>query len=79
MRVHSSDVVVKFELGKVARRFTARLGLKLPSGWIYAQGVTHYELDEHGRLLMAGHDGEGESCRGITLEISKHRPLTKEG
>ena len=56
------NIVVKFELGKVAGDSPHRIGLKLPSGWIYAQGITHYELDEHGRLLMAGHDGRRKAC-----------------
>ncbi|WP_438314822.1 YojF family protein [Sporosarcina sp. FA9] len=63
------NVVINFELGKVAGDAPHRIGLKLPSGWIYAQGITHYELDEHGRLLMAGLDGEGRLA--VALEISE--------
>ncbi|MCZ2257473.1 YojF family protein [Sporosarcina sp. G11-34] len=63
------NVVVKFELGKVAGNSPHRVGLKLPSGWIYAQGITHALLDEHGRLLMAGLDPEGKLA--VSLEISE--------
>ena len=43
--------------------------LKLPSGWIYAQGITHYTLDEHNRLLMAGLGPDGKLA--VALEISE--------
>jgi len=63
------NVVVKFELGKVAGDSPHRIGLKLPSGWIYAQGITHFEVDEYGRLLMAGLDPEGKLA--VALHISE--------
>ena len=64
------NVVVQFELGKVTPEAPHRVGLKLANGgWIYAQGITHYELDEQGRLLMAGHDFEGKLA--VELELSR--------
>lgn len=63
------NIVVNYELGKVAGDSPHRIGLKLPSGWIYAQGITHYELDEHGRLLMAGLGPDGKLA--VSLEISE--------
>ena len=63
------NVVIKYELGKVAGESPHRIGLKLPSGWIYAQGITHYTVDEHNRLLMAGLDPEGKLA--VSLEISE--------
>jgi len=62
------NAVVHYELGKVTPDFPHRVGLKLPNGWVYAQGITHYELDEHGRLLMAGLDFEGKLA--VALQIS---------
>lgn len=46
-----------------------RVGLKMAHGWVYAQGITHYELDDLGRLLMAGLDYSGKLA--IALEISE--------
>ncbi|WP_010302630.1 YojF family protein [Kurthia senegalensis] len=64
------NIVVQYELGKVTAEAPHRVGLKLANGgWIYAQGITHFELDEQGRLLMAGHDYEGKLA--VALEISK--------
>lgn len=63
------NVVVNYELGKVVGDTPHRVGLKLPYGWVYAQGITHYELDEQGRLLLAGHDATGKLA--VALELSE--------
>lgn len=60
---------VKYELGKIVGEGPYRAGLKLDLGWIYGEGLTHYELDEQGRLLMAGLDNTGKLA--IALELSK--------
>ncbi|SIS43192.1 YojF family protein [Salimicrobium flavidum] len=46
-----------------------RVGLKLELGWVYAEGLTDYEVDEQNRLLMAGHDEQGRLM--VALEISQ--------
>lgn len=58
-----------YELGKVVGENPHRVGLKMAHGWIYAQGITHFELDEQGRLLMAGLDYTGKLA--VALEISE--------
>lgn len=63
------NVVIKFELGKIEGDSPHRVGLKLPSGWIYAQGITHFTVDKFGRLLMAGLDSEGKLS--VALHISE--------
>lgn len=63
------NIKLSFELGKIVGDSPHRVGLKLPAGWIYAQGLTHYELDDKGRLLMAGLDSAGKLA--VALEISR--------
>ncbi|RPF54379.1 YojF family protein [Aquisalibacillus elongatus] len=46
-----------------------RVGLKHDIGWIYAEGLSDYEFNEHGQLLMAGHDDRGRLM--VALEISE--------
>ena len=60
---------VTYEHGKIIGNGPFRVGLKLEIGWIYAEGLTHFELDEAGRLLLAGHGNDGKL--GVALEISK--------
>ena len=62
------NALVQYELGKITGIGPFRVGLKINLGWIYAEGLTHYELDEEGRLLLAGHDNQGKLA--IALEIS---------
>lgn len=60
---------INYELAKVVGDTPHRVGLKMEHGWVYAQGITHYELDDKGRLLMAGLDYSGKLA--IALEISE--------
>ncbi|MEW5568931.1 YojF family protein [Rossellomorea marisflavi] len=59
---------VNYEHGKIVGDGPFRVGLKLEIGWIYAEGLTHYEQDGEGRLLMAGHGADGKLA--VALEIS---------
>ncbi|UOQ45838.1 YojF family protein [Halobacillus salinarum] len=61
---------VSYQHGKiVSTGGSFRVGLKLDIGWVYAEGVTDYEIDDNDRLLMAGHDREGRLM--VALEISE--------
>ncbi|WP_100408100.1 YojF family protein [Bacillus solitudinis] len=63
---------VSYEHGKIVGEGPYRVGLKLEIGWIYAEGLTHYELDSFGRLLLAGHGFDGKLA--VALQIS-HTPF----
>lgn len=60
---------IQYEHGKIVGSGPFRVGLKLEFGWVYADGLTHFEVDEHGRLLLAGHGFDGKLA--VALEISK--------
>ncbi|MFH5779537.1 YojF family protein [Heyndrickxia oleronia] len=60
---------VSYEHGKIIGDGPYRVGLKLAIGWIYAEGLTHFEVDDLGRLLLAGHGYDGKLA--VALEISK--------
>ncbi|MHC0036590.1 YojF family protein [Pseudoneobacillus sp. C159] len=63
------NALIDFEHGKVTGPGPYRVGIKMPIGWVYAEGITHYTIDEQGRLLMAGHDFKGKLA--VALEISR--------
>ncbi|KGR75916.1 YojF family protein [Ureibacillus sinduriensis] len=63
------NVKIRYELAKIISDTPHRVGLKMNHGWVYAQGITHYELDDKGRLLMAGLDFTGKLA--VALEISE--------
>ncbi|PLT30263.1 YojF family protein [Peribacillus deserti] len=63
------NAFLQYELGKIVGMGPYRVGLKLSIGWVYAEGLTHYEQDAKGRLLMAGLDPAGKLA--VALQISK--------
>jgi hypothetical protein len=44
-----------------------RVGLKMELGWVYAEGLTDFEIGQD-QLLLAGHDQEGRLA--VALELS---------
>lgn len=60
---------LQYEHGKITGSEPFRIGLKMNFGWVYAEGLTHFEIDDQNRLLMAGHDHEGKLA--VALEISE--------
>ncbi len=63
---------VQIERAQIRGSDPYRVGLKISLGWIYAEGLNVYDLDEHGRLLLEGHDEEGKLQ--VALHLS-HQPL----
>ncbi|MBL4953204.1 YojF family protein [Neobacillus sp. OS1-32] len=62
------NALVRYEIGKITGDGPYRVGLKINLGWVYAEGITHFEMDPQGRLLLAGHDYKGKLA--VALEIS---------
>jgi hypothetical protein len=47
-----------------------RVGLRFDGhGWLRMEGLTHYEVDVDGRLLLAGYDDKGRM--NVALEFGK--------
>lgn len=61
--------LVRFHRATITGERPYRVGLKMSDGWIYAQGLTDFEIDDSGRLLLAGHDDEGRLA--VALQLSK--------
>lgn len=62
------NALVQYEHGKIMGEGPYRVGLKLPIGWVYAEGVNHFEIDDQKRLLLAGLDESGKLA--VALQIS---------
>lgn len=58
-----------YEHGKIVGEGPFRVGLKLSIGWVYAEGLTHFELDDQDRLLLAGLDFDGKLA--VALQLSE--------
>ncbi|MDF2631261.1 MAG: hypothetical protein K0R39_5092 [Symbiobacteriaceae bacterium] len=64
------NAVVRFTRATIAGNGPYRAGLQMDQGWIYAEGLTDWTLDEQGRLLMAGHDAEGRLAISLQLSLT---------
>lgn len=62
------NATVRYERGLVTGTGPYRVGLKLEAGWVYAQGLTDYVVNERDELLLAGHDEEGNLR--VSLQLS---------
>ncbi|WP_147535051.1 YojF family protein [Bacillus marasmi] len=63
------NALIRYEHGKIVGNGPYRVGLKLGIGWVYGEGLTHFEIAGEDRLLLAGHDSEGKLA--VALELSK--------
>ncbi|MBU8880985.1 YojF family protein [Bacillus sp. FJAT-29790] len=63
------NAILQYEHGKITGNGPFRVGLKMSFGWVYAEGITHFEVDDKGRLLLAGHDFNGKLA--VALQISE--------
>lgn len=59
---------IQYSRGVITGNGPYRVGLQMDIGWVYAEGLTDWEVDSQGRLLMAGHDNEGRIA--IACELS---------
>jgi len=60
---------IRYSTGKITGSGPYRVGLKIDLGWVYAEGLTDWEVDEQGRLLLAGHNFDGKLA--CALELSQ--------
>ncbi|PGL72101.1 YojF family protein [Bacillus sp. AFS055030] len=56
----------------ITGKYPYRVGLKLEEGWVVAEGLTDFEVDDQGRLLLAGHNEDGKLAIAIHLS---HTPF----
>lgn len=64
------NAAVLFSRATIAGTGPYRAGLQMDRGWTYAEGLTDFEIDTEGRLLLAGHDAEGRLAVALQLSAS---------
>jgi len=62
--------LISFGRGVITGDGPYRVGLKLELGWVYAEGLTDFEMTPNGQLLLAGHDQEGRLAVALELSLS---------
>lgn len=63
------NATIRYTRGKITGDGPYRVGLKMENGWVYAEGLTDWEIDEKERLLLAGHNDEGKLA--VALQLSE--------
>ncbi|AOZ94381.1 YojF family protein [Paenibacillus crassostreae] len=61
--------LVKYSLGSIEGDGPFRVGLKMNQGWIYSQGLTHWDESNVEQLILAGHDQDGKLV--VSLQLSR--------
>ena len=61
---------ISFGRGIITGDGPYRVGLKIDLGWVYAEGLTDFEMEQEGQLLLAGHDQEGRLAVALELSLS---------
>lgn len=64
-----SNARIRYSQGSISGNGPYRVGLKMEQGWVYSEGLTHYEADDTERLIMAGHDNQGKLV--VALQLSR--------
>lgn len=64
---------LSYSRGTVTGTGPYRVGLKLEAGWVYADGLTDYEVNERDELLLAGLDHEGQLTMALQLSPTPFR------
>lgn len=69
---------VSYARGTVTGSGPFRVGLKLADGWVYADGLTDYDVNERDELLLAGLDCEGQLTMALQLSATPFREGTHD-
>ncbi|SFJ83257.1 Protein of unknown function [Paenibacillus sp. UNC496MF] len=64
-----TNAVVRYTHGAISGDGPYRVGLKMPHGWVYSEGLTHYDETDAERLILAGHDSQGKLV--VALHLSR--------
>ncbi|SEO93240.1 YojF family protein [Paenibacillus sp. OV219] len=64
-----SNAVIRYSHGSISGDGPYRVGLKTEQGWVYSEGLTHYEETDSERLILAGHDTAGKLV--VALQLSR--------
>ncbi len=64
---------ITYERGQIQGHGPYRVGLKIDKGWVYAEGLTDFELTDRDELLLAGHDPEGNLTVALHLSATPFR------
>jgi hypothetical protein len=60
---------IRYSQGSIQGKGPYRVGLKTDNGWVYSEGLTHWDENDSERLILAGHDAQGKLV--VALQLSR--------
>ncbi|WP_276354765.1 YojF family protein [Cohnella caldifontis] len=60
---------IRYAHGSIEGAGPYRVGLKTENGWVYSEGLTHWDENDTERLILAGHDAQGKLV--VALQLSR--------
>ena len=66
------NAVIRYAHGSLSEKAPYRIGLKLEGGWVYTEGLTHWDETETERLILSGNDKDGKLI--VALQLG-HKPF----
>ncbi|MBW5446985.1 DUF1806 family protein [Cohnella sp. CFH 77786] len=60
---------IRYTNGSIEGNGPYRVGLKTGNGWVYSEGLTHWDETDRERLILAGHDSQGKLV--VALQLSQ--------
>ncbi len=63
------NAVIKYSHGSLSESAPYRIGLKLDGGWVYTEGLTHWDETDSERLILSGNDKDGKLI--VALQLGK--------
>jgi len=64
-----TNALIRYAYGSIEGEGPYRVGLKMDKGWVYSEGLTHWDPDDSERLILSGHDAQGKLV--VALQLSK--------
>ena len=58
---------ISYEHGMITDSSPFRIGLKLDGGWVYAEGMTHWDETDSERLILSGNAKDGKLIAALQL------------
>lgn len=58
---------ITFEHGMISESSPYRIGLKINGGWVYAEGMTHWDEEDIDRLIISGNTKDGKLIAALQL------------
>ncbi len=62
------NAIIEYSHAAISEKSPYRVGLKLNGGWVYTEGLTHWDETDETHLILSGNDNDGKLI--VALQLS---------